>query len=89
MTTRLHHTTTCTAFEAPRRSGCRAGIIALALAAAACGDPVKPGTEPEVSPDRGALVAIYNATGGPNWRLNTNWLTDAPVGEWHGVSADV
>ena len=89
MTTRLRNATTCTAFEAPRRSGCHAGIIALALAVAGCGDPVKPGPEPpEVSPDRGALVAIYNATGGPNWRLNTNWLTDAPVGEWHGVTTD-
>ena len=64
-------------------------LLALAAAAAACGDPVKPGPEPPaVSPDRGALVSIYNATGGPDWRLNTNWLTDAPVGEWHGVTTD-
>lgn len=68
--------------------GAHAGLLALAAAAAACGDPVRPGPEPAVSPDRAALVAIYNATGGPNWRLDTNWLTDAPVGEWHGVDAD-
>ena len=30
--------------------------------------------------DRAALVALYEATGGPNWRNNTNWLTDAPMG---------
>ena len=33
-------------------------------------------------------MAIYNATDGPNWVDNTNWLTDAPLGEWYGVSTD-
>ena len=41
-----------------------------------------------VNPDRVALVALYNATDGPNWVDNTNWLTDAPLGEWYGVSTD-
>ena len=41
-----------------------------------------------VNPDRAALVALYNATNGPNWVDNTNWLTDAPLGEWYGVSTD-
>ena len=41
-----------------------------------------------INPDRAALVAIYNATDGPNWVDNTNWLTDAPLGEWYGVSTD-
>ena len=35
--------------------------------------------------DRAALVALYNATDGPNWANNTNWLSDEPLGEWHGV----
>ena len=41
-----------------------------------------------VSPasDREALVALYNATDGPNWFNNTNWLSDEPLGEWHGIS---
>ena len=38
--------------------------------------------------DRAALVALYNATNGPNWANDTNWLTDAPLGSWHGVSTD-
>ncbi len=38
--------------------------------------------------DREVLVALYNATGGPNWRDNTNWLTDKPLGEWYGVDTD-
>ena len=38
--------------------------------------------------DRAALVALYNATGGPGWTDNTNWLTNSPVGEWFGVEAN-
>ena len=52
---------------------------------------------------RDVLVALYNLTGGPynqryrsggrwytkyKWQNRTNWLTDAPVWEWHGVTAD-
>ncbi|WP_420439640.1 leucine-rich repeat domain-containing protein [Candidatus Palauibacter sp.] len=40
------------------------------------------------NPDRGALVALYNATEGPNWSRSDNWLTDAPLAEWHGVRVD-
>ena len=42
----------------------------------------------EGSQDRTALVALYNATGGRNWRSNDNWLSDAPISEWHGVVTD-
>ena len=40
------------------------------------------------NPDRVALEAFYHATGGPNWVNSENWLTDAPLGEWHGVTTD-
>ena len=40
------------------------------------------------NPDRAALVALYEATDGPNWIDNTNWLSDAPLGEWYGVETD-
>ena len=40
------------------------------------------------NPDRAALEALYNATDGPNWVNNDNWLTDAPLGEWYGVDTD-
>ncbi len=40
------------------------------------------------NPDRAALVALYEATDGPNWVNSENWLTDAPLGEWHGVERD-
>ena len=39
-------------------------------------------------PDRAALVALYNATDGPNWEYNANWLSDAPLREWYGVGTD-
>ena len=38
--------------------------------------------------DRAALVALHNATGGPNWDSNDNWLSDVPISEWSGVSTD-
>lgn len=38
--------------------------------------------------DRAALVAFFEATDGPNWIDNENWLTDAPLGEWYGVETD-
>ncbi len=38
--------------------------------------------------DRDALERFYEATGGPNWRNNTNWMSDRPLGEWYGVSVD-
>ena len=45
-------------------------------------------TPGSVAGDRAALVALYNATDGANWTDNTNWLTNVPLGQWHGVSAD-
>ena len=43
-------------------------------------------TPPET--EREALVALYNATGGPNWEGNNNWLSDVPISEWEGVTTD-
>lgn len=40
------------------------------------------------NPDRAALVTLYHATGGPNWTNSENWLTDAPLDQWLGISAD-
>ena len=36
--------------------------------------------------DREALVALYDATSGPYWRQSDNWLTDAPLASWYGVT---
>ena len=40
------------------------------------------------SADREALVALYEATDGDNWIDNANWLSDRPLGDWHGVGTD-
>ena len=41
-----------------------------------------------VTVDRAALVALYNATGGATWTRRTNWLTNEPLSEWHRVETD-
>ena len=45
-------------------------------------------SEFDASTDKAALVALYNATGGPNWANNRNWLSDRPIGEWSRVATD-
>ena len=70
-----------------------AATLSATLWAYACGDgateppPPDPPRPTVENPDRAALVALYNATDGPNWANNENWLTDAPLGEWYGVTA--
>ena len=45
-------------------------------------------TRAQSGSDRAALVALYHITGGANWNANTNWLSDRPIGEWHGVTTN-
>ena len=63
------------------------------------GDPVDPGDpggpdgpddsdDPTDSGDREVLVALYNATDGPNWRRRNNWLSDLPLSDWEGVTTN-
>lgn len=40
------------------------------------------------NPDEAALVELYHATDGPNWKAGTNWLSDKPLNEWTGVTTD-
>ena len=44
----------------------------------------------EVGPvqDGTAARVFYNSTGGANWTDNTNWRSNEPLSEWHGVSTD-
>ena len=39
----------------------------------------------EDSPDYPPLVALYSTNGGENWVNDRNWVSDAPLGAWHGV----
>jgi len=41
--------------------------------------------KPLQNPDSLALVALYNATNGPNWTNKTNWLT-GPLNTWYGIT---
>jgi Leucine-rich repeat (LRR) protein len=38
--------------------------------------------------DRLVLEDIYNSNAGAGWDSNGGWMTDAPLGNWHGVTAD-
>lgn len=38
--------------------------------------------------ERDALVVLYTATDGANWKSNRNWLSDVPIGRWPGVTTD-
>ena len=40
------------------------------------------------SPDRAELVALYEATDGPNWVERLNWSTDVPLDKWFGVKTN-
>ena len=48
------------------------------------------GTPTMSNEDRDALVALYQATGGPDWRNSKNWLSRTKsLGEWYGVTTDL
>lgn len=36
--------------------------------------------------DQMALIDFYEATNGPNWKRNDNWLTSRPLDDWYGVT---
>ncbi len=52
--------------------------------------PSHDGTNMDCAPltDRDILVSLYDATGGPDWTNNENWLTDTSLGDWSGVEVD-
>ena len=41
-----------------------------------------------IRPEVAALHALYNATDGANWTNSDNWLSDAPLSDWHGIKTD-
>lgn len=38
--------------------------------------------------ERDALIAFYQATGGDRWHNKTNWCSDKPLNEWHGIEME-
>lgn len=85
--------TTASSLEpTPRPSPAAAPTASPApTAATALQDPQTPSQSdlmPALVSERDALIALYHATGGANWAQNTNWLTDEPLENWHGVTTD-
>ena len=52
------------------------------------GDPFSGPDSGSVEGDRAALIALYHATGGPNWKNTTNWLSEQPLDEWYRVQTN-
>ena len=70
-------------------SGLVTGVVeGTATITATAGDARGTAEITVANPDRAALVALYQATDGPYWVYSENWLSDAPLGEWHGVSVN-
>ena len=38
-----------------------------------------------IESDSLAMVDFYNSLDGDNWKINTNWLSSAPMSEWYGL----
>ena len=70
------------------RMGLGRTAAALAVVVFRAFVPVGAAGQAGVETDRSALEALYAATDGANWTDGTNWLTDAPLGEWYGVTTD-
>ncbi len=65
-----------------------AAVVAILLVAGLFINQARADDAQNVATDRAALVALYNFTDGANWSNNTNWLSDQPLGNWHGVDTD-
>ena len=73
------------AAESRRSTGIRIGLLAVA-AGVVLADEAR--GQAGVDSDREVLEVFYHATGGPDWFFSTNWLSDEPLSEWHGVYTD-
>ena len=62
-----------------------AGVMAIVLAACAVPFIGSDSEEDRQARERKLLVAFYNATGGPEWKDNSLWLSELSLGIWKGV----
>ena len=70
-------------------SGLVSGIAEGAVLITAARASVEGGTVVTVvHEDWGDLVSLYEAAAGQGWIVNDGWLSDLPIGEWHGVTTD-
>ena len=68
-----------------RSRGVRIGLLAV-VGVVVLGDEAR--GQVGVESDREVLEAFYDATGGPNWFISTNWLSDEPLSAWYGVTTN-
>ena len=77
----------CLPTHGPAYLAALAGALTLLLAA--CAVPIPQDTFGRVNPlstsEREALVALYNATGGAEWKRNAKWLSNEHIASWSGV----
>lgn len=83
-----------------RRGGSRLVVLlSVVLPLLSCHDDVSEPLGPvaETAPaqqaslaeaDRATLVDFHRATGGDRWRRRDGWLSDDPIGTWHGVTVE-
>ena len=58
----------------------------LAMLVLSNGPRSVPAAQPEG--ERAALTALYDATGGQDWKTNDGWLSDEPLDQWLRVTTD-
>lgn len=64
------------------------GIASVTARTGALGATSSLTVEPTAVFGKRILTAFYQSTSGPGWTRSDNWLTDAPLREWHGVGVD-
>ena len=72
----------------PQSRGSKLALLVIASEAASSPDTVTllgNGVDSASEQDSLTLVALFNSTGGANWKNNTNWLA-RPVASWFGVT---
>ena len=69
----------------PQPRGRAKRVMTWLAAAILCVLAGRASAQESVTADREALVALYNATDGPNWTTNHGWLSDEPLSSWFGV----
>ena len=70
------------------RTFCVVLVLACLVLSACDWESQKPIADQDVVGDSSILAIFYEAMDGEGWRNNENWLTGAPLNEWHGVTAD-
>ncbi len=70
-------------------SGLVSGIAEGAVLITAARANVEGGTVVTIAhEDWGDLVSLYEAADGQGWIVNDGWLSDLPIGQWHGVTTN-